>query len=111
MYGRRLCVYEQGAKDGFPVDIPQKLGTGAFGVRHHTEYVSCFIADAGNISEGAIGVSVGSDHPMFVAIAIDHLSIGFQLVERLLIRIIAAFAMGNGDLEGLTLVSLSTQID
>jgi hypothetical protein len=70
-------------------------------VWHHSEYIAVFITDAGNIPKSTIGISFPSDPAALIAIAIDDLVIILQVVEGLLIGIVATFAMSYWYLENI----------
>src|SRR6185437_5110905 len=100
-------IDEQRVEDRFPIGIAQRRGAGAFRVGHHSEYITRLITNTCNISQAAIGVGRIDNAPLFITVTIDHLSIHLELVEGLLIGIVPAFAMCDGDLEGLAFISFA----
>ena len=65
---------------------------GTFRVRHHSQHVTVFVENSGNISQRAIGIfHVAESHAIF----------GFQQVKGCFIRKVATFTMGNRDAERL----------
>ena len=109
MDGLLTGIDEQGPENGLPVDIAQRFGAGAFGVRHHSDDVPGLVADPCDIPQGAVGVGGFDYFPGFVAVAIKDLPVGFEFVEGLLVGIKTAFAMGDGYFQGLALIAGTPQ--
>src|ERR1700736_5206121 len=78
---------------------------------HHSEYIAGLVTDPRDIAQGAVGVTGGIYFSLFVCIAIDHLAARLQLIECLLIGIIASLAMAHGDLQGPSLIAFSAKPD
>jgi hypothetical protein len=100
--GKSLLIHgkpKQLLKNTHTIGISQAVAAGPFRVRHHTKYISVFVADAGNVLRGAIRVAVGSCFSMGIAIAVNDLVIGFHLCQHIGGCIKSAFAMGNGNFQ------------
>src|SRR5688572_21067864 len=78
------------------IRIAKDLRSSSFRMGHHAENVPVFIANTGNISNGAIRVCAGFYFTFFVAIIKYHLSFSFELVKRFFISIIPSFAVSDG---------------
>ena len=72
----------------------QRIG-GAFGVRHHAEHVALAVEDAGDVAQRAVRV---------VDIAEGDAVLGFEFVERALVGVVAALAVGDREVQDLAAV-------
>ena len=85
---------QEGLEDEAAVGAAEDGFAGAFGVGHQTEDVTAFVADAGNVVDGAVGV---------VHVADDDAVVALELFEDGRLGEVAAFTMGDGDAEDLAL--------
>lgn len=63
---------------------------------HHTKNVFGSIADAGDVVQGAVGVGLVGNVPIFIAVTEEHLSVRLDLRQRLFIAVEATFTVGDG---------------
>ena len=86
---------------------------------HHAEYIALFIANAGDVFDSSVGITVLGDISFFIAITEQHLIIFVDLLEGSIIAIKTAFSVCNRNFYGLSdiefrcdhrLVSFATQV-
>src|SRR5579863_2417567 len=104
-------IYEQGPEDGPTIDVGKRFRTGPFRVRHHPKDVAGPVTDTGDVPERPVWVGGDIDVTFFVTVPVDHLAVGLELVQGCVVRIIKAFAMGNGELEGPALIAGAAEPD
>ncbi len=68
---------------------------------HHAEDVAVLVGDACDVVEGAVGVGVGGSFALGGAVAEENLTVGFEGIEGLLVGVVTALAVGDGDVEDL----------
>src|SRR3990172_1933809 len=96
-----------GGKYFAAVFAAEELAAGIFRVGHEAEDVAGFVADTGDIVEGAVGIGQWGGLPLGVDIAQEYLAIVAQPFQRLWIGEVASFAMLDRKLEQLTFPSLA----
>ena len=70
---------------------------GALGVGHEAEDISGFVANAGDVFSGAVGICGIGHGAGGIAVADEDLVVGVELRERGVISEVAAFAVSDGD--------------
>jgi hypothetical protein len=88
-------------EDCFAVGAAEHRFGGAFGVGHHTADVSVLVTDAGDVEEGAVGVGGFCEVAGGVGVLEQDLVIVLEGLEGGFIGEVAAFAVGDGDADGL----------
>src|SRR5687768_10260868 len=71
----------------------------ALRMRHQPEHVALLVDDPGDVALGAVGIGVRADISAGVRIPEDNPVAGFQCVENLRRGVIAAVAVGDGNLQ------------
>src|SRR4029077_20541335 len=86
-----------GAKYFGAVSGAEQRLTRAVGMRHHAQHVASFIADAGDIIEGAVSMRVRRDAPIGLGIAENYPVLTFQRLQGLRVTIVIAFHVADGN--------------
>src|SRR5215813_11094160 len=75
-------------------------------MRHHAEHVAAFTADASDVLERSVGISLRRDLSLFVTVAEDDPLLALESGQRLSIAEVVPFHMTNWDLEHIALRTL-----
>ena len=68
---------------------------GSFGVWHHTEYITAFVGNTGNIVQRTVGITAVAGLSVFIALAEEDTVFVLQLLQGIVAAEIVAFAMGD----------------
>lgn len=79
------------------VNIIEQLRGCPLRMWHHAKHVAPLVAYSGNVVYGAIGIGLGSDVGVLIAIAENDLVVVGNFFDGVLIGIVSSFAMGNGN--------------
>ena len=74
----------------------QRVG-GALGVRHHAQHVALAVEDAGDVADAS--------RCRVVDVAEGDAVLGFEFVERAVVGVVVAFAVGDRDAQDLALAA------
>src|ERR1017187_5793726 len=80
----------------------EQFFTGALGVRHETEYVAGFVADAGDVVERPVRVGGVGDLPVLRAIAKENAALALELLDHLWLGEITALPVRDGEAQHLS---------
>ena len=74
----------------------------SLGMWHQAGHIAAFVADAGDVQQGAVGICGVSQVSVRVTVLPKNLVVGFQLGERFLVGKVSACAVGEGDAQEFT---------
>jgi len=94
-------VFDERLKEQPSVAAADESFDAPLGVRHETEHVALRVHDAGDVTRRTVRVGVGRDAPLGVAVAEDNLIAGFELIEHVIVGVVAALAVRDGKLDDL----------
>jgi len=102
------CV-NQALENETTVFAAQERLAGSFRVRHEAGHVAAFVADAGDVLQRTVGVSVVVQFALRVAVLPKDLVVGLHLHQRIAVGEVTAFPVSNGHVQQLTLGNLRSE--